>query len=160
MVELLAAGLTGGKFGFETHNSDPSWGGPSSNGQFIIAIDPTHFIPKSDAGSENKSTAHDNERENLDLRIETFLSKIGENGGRLPGERRHQIRAKTALELKLRGMTENTKSQGTGSYIYELNAEEEEKWNVEVPDELYREIVGIINGEMNVTQGYPTPSKL
>jgi delta1-piperideine-2-carboxylate reductase len=82
MVELLAAGLTGGNFGFESeaeHNDD---GGPSNAGECIIAIDPAKA-----AG------------EGFLVRVEGLFQRLlGDGEARLPGDRRHANRTRTSRE--------------------------------------------------------------
>lgn len=80
MVELLAVGLTGGKFGFESAQDDDSDGGPSEGGELIIAMDPDHFGDSCD-GSFNLQHA------------ESLFEKIlEEEGTRLPSDRRYTVR--------------------------------------------------------------------
>ncbi len=82
MVELLAAGLTGGNFGFEStaeHNAD---GGPSNAGECIIAIDPAKTSGEDFLG-----------------RVEGLFQRIlGDGEARLPGDRRHANRARANRE--------------------------------------------------------------
>ena len=83
MVELLAVGLTGSKFGFESARDDDSDGGPSEGGELIMAMDPAHF-----GGSRDGS---------FDFRhAETLFEKIlEEEGTRLPSDRRYAMRRHT-----------------------------------------------------------------
>jgi delta1-piperideine-2-carboxylate reductase len=72
MIELLAAAVTGGEFGFE--DASPGFPGAQSSraGQLIIAIDP-----------DKSAGAHFQER------VESLLTRITSNGNaRLPGQRR------------------------------------------------------------------------
>lgn len=76
MVEILAAALPAACFGFEAASFFTAEGAPPRVGQFLLAIDPT-------AASDR-----------WDERIETLLSAIAaQEGTRLPGQRRYQIRA-------------------------------------------------------------------
>jgi LDH2 family malate/lactate/ureidoglycolate dehydrogenase len=83
MVELLAVGLTGGKFGFESDAEGHIDGGPSEGGQLLIAIDPARF---SGGGG---ALAH------AELLFERILS---EEGTRLPSDRRYTMRQRTPVE--------------------------------------------------------------
>ena len=82
MVELMAAGLTGGNFGFESdaaHNND---GGPSNAGECVIAIDPQRL-----------------QGDGFLARVEKLFERLlSDDGARLPGDRRHAARARTAAE--------------------------------------------------------------
>ena len=82
MVEILAAGLGGGYFGFESlaeHNDD---GGPSNAGQIVIAIDPAWVSGRG-----------------FIARVETLFARIlAEEGARLPGDRRHEMRRRAVRE--------------------------------------------------------------
>lgn len=81
MVELLAASLGGGNFGFE--DRAPDFPGPRSfnGGMTILVIDPTRFD------------------DHIIERAEDFFSVYADcEGARLPGERRHDTRARTAAE--------------------------------------------------------------
>jgi delta1-piperideine-2-carboxylate reductase len=93
MVELLAAGMTGEPFGPEAAD-DVSDGGPPRGGEFIIAMAPELF-----AG------------ESWDKRPEDFLQRFeAMDGARLPGERRHRMRADTgprAVNTELLGTIES-----------------------------------------------------
>ena len=86
MVELLAVGLTGGKFGIESARDDTSDGGPGEGGQFYIAINPEKFAPGGDVAA---TLAH---AESL------FDYILEEDGTRLPGDRRHAARERTPTE--------------------------------------------------------------
>ena len=110
MVELMAAGMTGSPFAFQAHEEDPNWYGPTRHGEFIICMDPDFFPTEQMHG------------------VESFFDRLVEDGGRIPGGRRHAIR----------------------------KGEAEENATIEITSELYDEIVGIINGEDNKTQGYVT----
>ena len=80
MVELLAAGVTGSNWSFQTSSLTDNDGGPPDIGQFFIAINPARF-------GASKWT----ERfEELTLQIEN------EDSVRLPGDRRHIARESAA----------------------------------------------------------------
>jgi len=79
MVEILAAGLTGGDTSLEAEEVYAGHGGPSEAGHLIIAMDPARF--GQDAFLE---------------RIEgLFEAMLADEGVRLPGDRRHANRART-----------------------------------------------------------------
>ena len=104
MVELMAAGMTGSPFSFESHDEDPSWFGPTMHGEFIIAMDVNQL---------NGKNGHN----------EKFFERLLQEGGRIPGSKRHEKR--------------------------------KEKRDVVVLSEvLHQEILDIIDGKDNVTQGY------
>jgi (2R)-3-sulfolactate dehydrogenase (NADP+) len=80
MVELLAAGLTGSPFGFETRANNTK-STPLGVGQVIIAISPSH------SGSDSSDML---------TRVEQLFSEIlSEPGTRLPSERRYRSRLQT-----------------------------------------------------------------
>ena len=80
MVEILAAALTGARFGFEASSFFTAEGEPPGVGQFLVAIDPQIF--SGDAFSE---------------RLETLIGTIlRQEGTRLPGARRLALRAESA----------------------------------------------------------------
>jgi (2R)-3-sulfolactate dehydrogenase (NADP+) len=80
MVEILAAALTGARFGFEASSFFAAEGEPPAVGQFLVAIDPRVF--SGDAFAE---------------RLETLIGAILEQQGtRLPGARRLALRAESA----------------------------------------------------------------
>lgn len=80
MVELLAAGLTGANFAAEASSFLDAKGPPPGTGQLIVAFDPAAF-----GGGLNRFAA-------LARSIE------GQDGARLPGRRRMQLRRKAAAE--------------------------------------------------------------
>ena len=114
MVELLASGMTGSPFGYQTHEEDPHWYGPTKQGEFIIAMDPNVF-------QENSK-----DKNHLD-HVEDLFQRLMEDGGRIPGSRRHECRKKNGKK---------------------------DDCIVDVSINLYNEINGIINGMDNITQGY------
>jgi (2R)-3-sulfolactate dehydrogenase (NADP+) len=80
MVEILAAALTGARFGFEASSFFTAEGEPPAVGQFLVAIDPRVF--SGNAFAE---------------RLETLIGAILEQQGtRLPGGRRLGLRAESA----------------------------------------------------------------
>ena len=135
MVEILAAGLSGGNFGFESHDQDPSWYGPTENGQLIIALDPNAFVDDKDG------------REAMDLRIESVIHRMEDDGGRVPGSRRHNTRTK---RLTAAGYNES----GEDYLEYPTDLDFESHIDIDISSILYEEIQHIIAGGMNKTQGY------
>ncbi|MGB5774698.1 MAG: Ldh family oxidoreductase, partial [Sedimenticolaceae bacterium] len=82
MVEILAAALTGARFGFEASSFFSAEGEPPGVGQFLVAIDPRVF--SGDAFAD---------------RVETLIDAILEQPGtRLPGGRRLAQRAAAARD--------------------------------------------------------------
>jgi len=82
MVEILAAGLSGGEFSFEAEREYAGHGGPSHAGHLVIAMDPAAF------GAENFLE-----------RVETLFGMILADGdARLPGDRRLANRARIPAE--------------------------------------------------------------
>ncbi|HEV7439825.1 MAG TPA: Ldh family oxidoreductase [Methylobacterium sp.] len=81
MVEILAAGLTGGRFAAEASSFLDAEGDPPGTGQLLIAIDADVF----DAAAPERFAA-------LAAMIE------GQDGARLPGARRLALRARAAAE--------------------------------------------------------------
>lgn len=76
MVDILAAGMTGGNWAYQSSPFGDNTGGPPSVGQLIIAIDPARM-----GGSAYLT------------RIETFVEALlAEDGVRLPGRKRYQHR--------------------------------------------------------------------
>ncbi len=76
MVEILAATLTGSNHGFEASSFFDDKGGPPHIGQFFIVIDPDAFSAGAFA-------------DRLDVLVDAILVQ---DGTRLPGARRHDIR--------------------------------------------------------------------
>jgi len=96
MVEIMAATLTGSHHGFEASSFFSADGPPPHIGQFFLVIDPEAF--SGGAFSE---------------RMETLvLAILDQQGTRLPGQRRQQVRAEAARD------------------------------GIEVPDALYDDLVG------------------
>jgi (2R)-3-sulfolactate dehydrogenase (NADP+) len=75
MIEVMAAALTGTNFGFEASPFLDDKGGPPGTGQLVLAIDPGAF------GG------------NLVARVGVLANAIEADGARLPGSRRHALRA-------------------------------------------------------------------
>ena len=86
MVELLAVGLTGCKFGFESAQDKNTDGGPSEGGELLIAMDPARF---GGAGDSEAALAH------AELLFNEILQ---EDGTRLPSDRRYEARKLTPTE--------------------------------------------------------------
>jgi (2R)-3-sulfolactate dehydrogenase (NADP+) len=76
MVEVLAAGLSGGDWSYETSSFGGDQGSPILVGQTFIAIDPERCTPGF--------------AERMQAMIEMLLT---DDGVRLPGDRRHEFRA-------------------------------------------------------------------
>jgi len=82
VVELMAAGLTGSRFGFEASSFFTTEGAPPNVGQFFIVFDPEAF-----GGAV------------VSERIATLMGAIDEQPDtRLPGRRRFELRAKAQAE--------------------------------------------------------------
>ncbi len=82
IVEVLAAAVAGATLSTEASSFADNEGGSPRTGQFFVAIDPGAFAGPGFAAQ-----------------IETLLGAIeGQAGARLPGERRHAARARTAIE--------------------------------------------------------------
>jgi len=79
MVELLACGLIGDLFSYETAQIDNGDGGPARGGELIIAMDPKRF------GAEDY----------LDHTDRFFKELAKQPGVRLPGDRRYKTRVET-----------------------------------------------------------------
>jgi (2R)-3-sulfolactate dehydrogenase (NADP+) len=81
MVELLAAGLTGANYGFETSSFFTADGPPPGSGQFLMAIDPAAF------GADGLT------------RFAVMAAAIeGDADARLPGRRRQEVARRVAAE--------------------------------------------------------------
>ena len=75
MVELLAAGLTGGNYAYEASSFFDDRGPPPDTGQLIMVIDPQGFGPGA-----------------IDRFGDMAAMVEGSDGARLPGSRRHETR--------------------------------------------------------------------
>ncbi len=82
MVEILAAALTGARFGFEASSFFAAEGESPAVGQFLVAVDPGVFSGAAFA-------------ERLETLIGTILEQ---DGARLPGARRLVLRAESARD--------------------------------------------------------------
>jgi delta1-piperideine-2-carboxylate reductase len=96
MVELMAGPMVGEGFSFEAQEGDNGDGGPPQGGEFILAISP-------------KILGSDNWAEHAE---KLFAKLEGIDGIRLPGQRRHKMRAdlgarevNSELVEKLRAMS-------------------------------------------------------
>lgn len=82
MIEILAAAVTGGRFGFDDRVADFPGGKTSHAGQLIIALDPVRS-----AG------------QGYFERLEEFLARLRDSGvKRLPGDRRYDRRRQSEAE--------------------------------------------------------------
>lgn len=81
MVELLAAALTGARFGWEQASFFDAEGAPPGTGQFLMALDTGAMDPDAPA------------------RIAALAAAVeGEGDARLPGRRRQELRARLTAE--------------------------------------------------------------
>lgn len=78
MVELLAGALIGTPFSFEATEMDPREDMPPLGGEFIMAIDPTHF--------------HEDAQDPLGHSEKLFDRVLSQPGTRLPSDRRYAAR--------------------------------------------------------------------
>lgn len=78
MVELMAGPMLGQPFSVEQKAGDNNDGGPATGGEFLLAIDPARL-------SGNAGV--------LDHAEKLFGELLGQDGTRLPAERRYQVRA-------------------------------------------------------------------
>ena len=79
MVDILCGALAGAQFSWEASAFLDAKGPPPKLGQFLIALDPAHF-----AG------------ESFLPRMGALAAAVEEDGARLPGDRRLQLRALAA----------------------------------------------------------------
>ncbi len=85
MIELLAGALVGDLFSYESTEQDNAGTGAPFGGELVLAIDPTTF---------NGGHSH------LDHAEQLFERLLSQEGTRLPGDRRHRIRAaSTPVEI-------------------------------------------------------------
>ncbi|MAM57522.1 MAG: sulfolactate dehydrogenase [Salinicola sp.] len=81
MIELLTAGLTGGHFGFEATSFFDAEGEPPNVAHLLLAIDPARFgagyLPRAER---------------------LFSAMLSQEGVRLPGQRRYDLRRQGELE--------------------------------------------------------------
>lgn len=83
MVELLAGALVGDLFSYEAGEHDVNKVGAPRGGEFMIAIDPAR-CQRGGPGAAPLARAE-----------ELFAMVLGQEGTRLPGQRRHEIRARS-----------------------------------------------------------------
>lgn len=84
MVELLCAGLSGSRFGFEAGSFFEAEGEPPEVGHLILLFDAARFAP------------------NVLSRCETlFAAMLDQPGVRLPGDRRRQLRQQGGDRISL-----------------------------------------------------------
>ena len=86
MVELMAAGLPRGSFGYESAADDPKDGAPAKGGEVVIAIDPARFVADGDAGAS------------FDHAEVLFGHILEQDGTRLPSDRRYEARKRTPTD--------------------------------------------------------------
>jgi LDH2 family malate/lactate/ureidoglycolate dehydrogenase len=86
MVELMASGLPQSHFGFEAAAEDTGDGGPAKGGELLLAMDPARFVPGGDAGAS---------QDHAEL---LFARLLGQEGTRLPSDRRYAARKRTPKE--------------------------------------------------------------
>jgi len=98
MIELLSGALIGQPTGFEATAQDNNDGGPVTNGELLIAMDPARFGDVDDAAARGEAL---------------FAEILKQEGTRLPSDRRFQNRARDphpgtevpdALMEKLQGL--------------------------------------------------------
>lgn len=86
MVELLAGALIGDLFSYEAGEHDVNGVGAPRGGEFMIAIDPSRCV------------ADGNHERQLARGEKLFERVLVQEGSRLPGQRRHDIRARSEAE--------------------------------------------------------------
>lgn len=86
MIELLAGALIDDLFSYEAADADPNQVGAPLGGEFIIAIDPARCVADGDRSAR------------LAKAERLFARVLGQDGTRLPGERRHAQREKSISE--------------------------------------------------------------
>jgi delta1-piperideine-2-carboxylate reductase len=86
MIELLAGALIGEAFSFEASALDNNDGGPPVGGELVIALDPARCVGH---GDRQRQLAH---AERLFARV------LGQQGTRLPSDRRYAARRRTPAE--------------------------------------------------------------
>ena len=86
MVELLTGALMGEFFSFEADEYEPDETKPSIGGEFMLAIDPIACVEHNDRGAQ---LAHGEK---------LFEQILGQEGARLPGDRRLEARERTPSE--------------------------------------------------------------
>lgn len=86
MVELMASGLPQSHFGFEAAAEDTGDGGPAKGGELLLAMDPARFVSGGDGDAA------------LDHAEQLFARLLGQDGTRLPSDRRYAARRRTPAE--------------------------------------------------------------
>ena len=86
MVELMASGLPQSHFGYEAAAEDTGDGGPAKGGELLLAMDPARFVPGGDGDAA------------LDHAEQLFARLLGQDGTRLPSDRRYAARRRTPAE--------------------------------------------------------------
>lgn len=86
MIELLAGPLIGEVLSMEAQVRDKAGAGTAASGELIVAMDPARFVP---GGNRAAQTTH-GER--------LFQQILGQEGARLPSDRRYAARARTARD--------------------------------------------------------------
>jgi LDH2 family malate/lactate/ureidoglycolate dehydrogenase len=86
MVELLAACLPRDFLAFEASEEDTPAAGPAKGGELLIAMDPSRFVPEGDGDAS------------LDHAETLFARLLGQEGARLPSDRRYAARLRTPTE--------------------------------------------------------------
>ena len=81
LIELMAAGLSGARFGYQASSFGGNEGGPPRTGQCFLAFDTEAF--------------HEGFAERVE---DLFAAILEQEGTRLPGEKRHAARERTASE--------------------------------------------------------------
>lgn len=85
MVELMASGLPQSHFGFEAAAEDTGDGGPAKGGELLLAMDPSRFA----SGGGDAALEH----------AEALFARVaGQEGTRLPSDRRYAARQRTPTE--------------------------------------------------------------
>lgn len=83
MIELLAGALIGDLFSYEAGEYDVNGVGAPRGGEFMLAIDPARCRP-------------DGDRQHALARAEQLFERVlAQEGTRLPGQRRHELRAQS-----------------------------------------------------------------
>lgn len=86
MVELMASGLPQSHFGYEAAAEDTGDGGPAKGGELLLAVDPARFVSGGDGDAA------------LDHAEQLFARLLGQDGTRLPSDRRYAARRRTPAE--------------------------------------------------------------
>src|SRR5262249_1953240 len=81
IVEILCGALAGSNFGWEASAFLDAKGSPPELGQFLVALDPSHFAGDSFAP-----------------RMAALVAAVAGDGARLPGDRRLELREQAARD--------------------------------------------------------------